>query len=167
MPRNHNHWTRRDFLKTAGIAGAGSLLAPVGSLAKAADETDKIPQRPFGKTGIDVPILSFGGSLNTSLSMLVLRQAVKWGVTHWDTANTYMGGRSEKGMGKYFEKYPADRQRIFLVTKSHAWTTEGMSEDLDLSLERLQTDYIDLYFMHSVSSGSELTSEKKARAAVR
>jgi hypothetical protein len=164
MPRKHNHWTRRDFLKTAGIAGAGSLLAPVGSLAKAADETDKIPRRPFGNTGIDVPILSFGGSLNTSLSMLVLRQAVKWGVTHWDTANTYMGGRSEKGMGKYFEKYPADRQRIFLVTKSHAWTTKGMSEDLDLSLERLQTDYIDLYFMHSVSSGSELTDDKKAWA---
>jgi len=164
MPRKHNHWTRRGFLKTAGIAAAGSLLAPAAHLAAAAGEPNKIPQRPFGKTGIDVPILSFGGSLNTSLSLLVLRQAVKWGVTHWDTANTYMGGRSEKGMGKYFEKYPADRRRIFLVTKSHAWTTKGMSEDLDLSLERLQTDYIDLYFMHSVSSSSELTDDKKAWA---
>jgi hypothetical protein len=123
-----------------------------------------VPTRPFGKTGIDVPILSFGGSLSTSLSTLLLRQAVKWGVTYWDTANTYMGGRSEKGMGKYFEKYPADRKRIFLVTKSHAWTTEGMSEDLNLSLERMQTDYIDLYFMHSVSSSSELTADKKAWA---
>ncbi|MGA1865431.1 MAG: Lrp/AsnC ligand binding domain-containing protein, partial [bacterium] len=50
--------------------------------------------------------LSFGGSLDTSLSMLVLRQAFKWGVTYWDTANTYMGGRSETGFGKYFIKFP-------------------------------------------------------------
>jgi predicted aldo/keto reductase-like oxidoreductase len=96
--------------------------------------------------------------------MLVLRQAVKWGVTYWDTANTYMGGRSEKGMGKYFAKYPADRKRIFLVTKSHAWNTEGLSEDLELSLKRMHTSYIDLYFMHSVSSNSELTEDKKAWA---
>ena len=123
-----------------------------------------MPTRPFGKTGIDVPILSFGGSLNTSLSMLVLKQAVKWGVTYWDTANTYMGGRSEKGMGKYFAKYPADRKRIFLVTKSHAWNTEGLSEDLELSLKRMHTSYIDLYFMHSVSSSSELTEDKKTWA---
>ncbi len=46
-------------------------------------------------------------------------------------------------MGKYFEKYPADRKRIFLVTKSHAWTTEGMSEDLNLSLKRMQTNYME------------------------
>ena len=165
MAQKENHWTRRDFLRTAGIAGAGSLLASVTHLAAATNKTDKIPQRPFGSTGIDVPILSFGGSLNTSLSMLVLNQAVKWGVTYWDTANSYMGGRSEKGMGKYLAKFPADRQRIFLVTKTHAWGTEGMSRDLNLSLERLQTDYIDLYFMHSVSSGSELTEDKKAWAA--
>lgn len=154
--------SRRTFLKTA--VGAASILGAPGNPAMAAQPQAIVPTRPFGKTGIDVPILSFGGSLSTSLSTLLLRQAVKWGVTYWDTANTYMGGRSEKGMGKYFEKYPADRKRIFLVTKSHAWTTEGMSEDLNLSLERMQTDYIDLYFMHSVSSSSELTADKKAWA---
>ena len=67
-------------------------------------------------------------------------------------------------MGKYIEKFPEDRKRIFLVTKTHAWDTAGMSEDLNLSLERLQTDYIDLFFMHSVSSGGELTNDKKTWA---
>jgi predicted aldo/keto reductase-like oxidoreductase len=154
--------SRRDFLKTA--AGAATMIGALGNSATASQHQPGMPTRPFGRTGIDVPILSFGGSLNTSLSTLLLRQAVKWGVTYWDTANSYMGGRSEKGMGKYFEKYPADRKRIFLVTKSHAWDTEGMSEDLDLSLKRMHTDYIDLYFMHSVSSSSELTEDKKAWA---
>ena len=154
--------SRRDFLKTA--AGAAAMIGALGNPVSASQHQAGMPTRPFGRTGIDVPILSFGGSLNTSLSTLLLRQAVKWGVTYWDTANSYMGGRSEKGMGKYLEKYPADRKRIFLVTKSHAWNTEGMSEDLNLSLKRMQTDYIDLYFMHSVSSSSELTEDKKAWA---
>jgi len=155
--------SRRDFLKNTA-AGAAALMGSLPITVKAAESQATVPTRPFGNTGIDVPILSFGGSLNTSLSMLVLRQAVKWGVTYWDTANSYMGGRSETGMGKYFEKYPAERRRIFLVTKSYAWDAQGMSEDLDQSLERLQTDYIDLYFMHSVSSSSDLTRDKKAWA---
>lgn len=152
--------SRRDFLKNAA-AGTAALRGSLPMPAKASESQATVPTHPFGNTGINVPILSFGGSLNTSLSILVLRQAVKWGVTYWDTANTYMGGRSETGMGKYFEKYPADRRGIFLVTKSHAWDSKGMSEDLDLSLERMQTDYIDLYFVHSVSSSNELTDDRK------
>ncbi len=174
MPGKENQWSRRKFLKAAGIAGAGSVLAPFCRPANAAERSGEMPLRPFGETGINVPILSFGGSLDTSLSMLVLRQAFKRGVTYWDTANTYMGGRSEKGIGKYLEKYPRDRQQIFLVTKSHAWTTNGLSRDLDLSLERMRTDYIDLYFLHSVRSAGQLddgikswAEKKKAEGKIR
>ncbi len=164
MTDNNNKWSRRRFLKAAGIAGAGSAMAAFGKLAPASENDVKMPARPFGNSGINVPILSFGGSLDTSLSMLLLRQAFKWGVTYWDTANSYMGGKSEKGIGKYFAKYPRDRQKIFLVTKSHAWTLKGKSEDLDLSLERMKTDYIDLYFLHSVSGADELDDDVKAWA---
>ncbi|MDJ0818658.1 MAG: aldo/keto reductase [Desulfobacterales bacterium] len=161
MSREHYQWSRRDFLKAAGIAGAGSLLKPAAETAASGDATFKIPRRPFGNTGLEVPILSFGGSLDTSLSRIVLKQAVKWGVTYWDTANSYMGGRSERAMGNYLEKYPDDRQKIFLVTKSHAWTLNGLSADLDLSLERLKTDYIDLFFLHSVRNIGELDTDTK------
>ncbi len=98
------------------------------------------------------------------MSLLLLRQAFKWGVTYWDTANSYMGGKSEKGIGKYMEKYPENRKRIFLVTKSHAWTLKGLSRDLDLSLERMKTDYIDLFFVHSVRSASDLDDKTKVWA---
>jgi aryl-alcohol dehydrogenase-like predicted oxidoreductase len=161
MPDTIRVYSRRKFLKTATAAGAASIIGAFGNSAMATQPQVIMPTRPFGNTGINVPILSFGGSLNTSLSILELRQAVKWGVTYWDTANTYMGGRSEKGMGKYIEKFPADRKRIFLVTKTHAWNTKGMNQDLNLSLERMQTDYIDLFFMHSVRNISELTKDKK------
>jgi predicted aldo/keto reductase-like oxidoreductase len=156
--------SRRNFLKTLGSASLGSLFAAFNPLTKASGEPQTMPTRPFGKTGIHVPILAFGGSLDTSMSLLVLRQAFNWGVTYWDTANTYMGGRSEKGVGKYLEKYPEDRKRIFLVTKSHAWTLSGLSQDLDLSLERMNTDYIDLFFIHSVKRISRLDDETKVWA---
>ena len=168
-PKNLN-WTRRAFLKTACAGGVGSVITLKNSLAQASDESIVVPTRPFGKTGIEVPILSFGTSLHVSFSQLLLRQAVKWGVTYWDTANTYMGGNSEKAIGKYFEKYPQDRKKIFLVTKTHATTAESRTHDLDLSLERMQTDYIDLFFIHSVWSPDELDDQtrswaEKAKAA--
>jgi predicted aldo/keto reductase-like oxidoreductase len=161
--KKHN-LSRRDFLKATGAASVGSILTAFNSLTEASEGPRKVPTRPFGKTGINVPILAFGGSLDTAMSLLVLKQAFKWGVTYWDTANTYMGGKSEEGIGKYLEKYPKDRKRIFLVTKSHAWTLNGLSQDLDLSLERMKTDYVDLYFVHSVRNISDLDDETKVWA---
>jgi hypothetical protein len=95
------------------------------------------------------------------LQQLILRQAVKWGVTYWDTANSYYGGNSERQIGKYFGKYPEDRKKIFLVTKSHAWTVDDMTRDLNTSLERMKTDYIDLFFVHSVRHIGELNNNIK------
>jgi predicted aldo/keto reductase-like oxidoreductase len=120
-----------------------------------------MPTRPFGKSGIHVPILSFGGSLNTSMSPLLLRQAIKWGVTYWDTAHSYMGGNSEKGIGKYFAKFPEDRKKVFLVTKSHAWNLEDMTRHLNQSLERMGTDYVDLFFVHGIYDISEMNDDTR------
>ena len=164
MSTRQSPWSRRDFLKSAGIAGAGSLLAPVRNLAEAANKMKKIPQRPFGKTGVKVAILSLGGTLDLSSNQLMLRQAVKWGVTYWDTAHSYRWGKSEEGVGKYFDKYPGDRKKIFLVTKSGAWTKNGMTKDLNESLERMQTDYVDLFFVHGISGIDEMDQATKSWA---
>jgi predicted aldo/keto reductase-like oxidoreductase len=165
MPQKHLSWTRRTFLKAACATGAASIV----NLKKiypalASDEAVVVPTRPFGKTGIEVPVLGFGTSLHVSFSQLLLKQAVKWGVRYWDTANTYMGGNSEKAIGKYFAKYPEDRKKVFLVTKSHTRTTKGLTRDLNLSLERMQTDYIDLYFAHGVWAPDELDKKTKSWA---
>ncbi|MGB7030804.1 MAG: aldo/keto reductase [Syntrophobacteria bacterium] len=159
MAPTDNNWSRRDFLKAAGAAGVGSVLAPIESLAESADEPRVMPTRPFGKTGVRVPILASGGSMD--IQQLMLRQAIKWGVTYWDTANSYYGGNSERQIGKYLGKYPEDRKKIFLVTKSHAWSVDGMTRDLNTSLERMKTDYIDLFFLHSVRNISELNDDIK------
>ena len=164
MTTRSSGWSRRDFLKSTGIASAGSLLAPVGGLAEAADQSNKIPKRSFGKSGAQVPILSLGGTMDLSANQLMLRQAVNWGVTYWDTAHSYRWGKSEKGIGKYFDRYPQDRKKIFLVTKSGAWTKNGMTKDLNESLERMRTDYIDLFFVHAISDIDEMDQTSKAWA---
>ncbi|MGB2690578.1 MAG: twin-arginine translocation signal domain-containing protein, partial [Desulfobacterales bacterium] len=81
MLKEKHNWSRRDFLKAAGAASVGSILTGFNPLTEASEGSKKVPTRPFGKAGIDVPILAFGGSLDTSMSLLVLRKAFKWGVT--------------------------------------------------------------------------------------
>jgi hypothetical protein len=154
---------RRSFLKTAGLVGLGSILGPLADTpeARGAQVADNlpIPNRPFGRTGEKVSILSLGGIFDIPNNQLLLKQAVRWGVTYWDTANGYMGGDSEEGIGKYFSRFPEDRKKIFLVTKSGAWTLRGMNRDLHTSLERMQTDTIDLFFVHGINDIGEMTDD--------
>ena len=156
-----NECSRRDFLKTTGAAGLGLLAASAVPPSLCAQDSGRVPTRPFGKTGVNVAILSMGGMFDISNNQLMLRQAVKWGVTYWDTANSYEGGNSEPGIGKYFAKYPEDRKSIFLVTKSTAWTLKGMTEHLNLSLERMRTDAVDLFFVHSIRSISTMDKDMR------
>ncbi len=158
MKKLKNRYTRRDFFKLTGAAGVGSVLGSIepAAIAAGAADTDTsrlptVPTRPFGKTGVNVSILSLGGTYNLKSRQLLLRQALKLGVTYWDTANSYSGGNSEEGIGKYFARYPEDRRKVFLVTKSGASDPDSLSQHLYSSLERMQTDYVDLFFIHAVS----------------
>ncbi|HSV92417.1 MAG TPA: aldo/keto reductase [Desulfobacterales bacterium] len=153
--------TRRQFLKTTGAAGLGLAATAAAPGLIAAQDPPTVPTRPFGRSGIQVPILSLGGMFDIPNNQLLMRQAVKWGVTYWDTANSYEGGHSEQGIGKYFGRYPEDRKKIFLVTKSTGWTKAGMTEHLDLSLERMQTDAVDLFFVHAIRSASTMDADMR------
>jgi len=159
----NNNWTRRQFLKATGTAGLGAIMAPVNGMATAAETPTNVPTRPFGRTGVDVSILSLGGMFNIKSNQMMMKQAIRWGVTYWDTADCYQSG-SEKGIGKYFKKYPRDRQKVFLVSKSDARDPDGMTDLLDRSLKRMNTDYIDLYFVHGVYSIDELDDRTRAWA---
>ena len=165
------NFSRRDFIKTAGAAGLGSTLIPFSALkhAHGSDSTNTpeqivVPKRTFGKTGVDVSILSLGGVLRSS-DLLIFRQAFKMGVTYWDTADSYGRGKNEKAIGKYFAKFPDDRKQIFLVTKAASSDPQKLTEKLNTSLQRMNTSYIDLYFIHYVKNvKKEMTDAVKAWA---
>ena len=158
--------TRRDFIKIAGAAGAGSMLSAGQVLAQVAAEPAPaaLPARTFGKTGVKVPMLALGGIFDIVANQLVLQRALDFGVTYWDTANGYTNGNSEKGIGMYFEKHPEVRKRIFLVSKAGTHDPARLSEMLEESLRRMKTDYIDLYFLHGIGRGEDLTPDVKAWA---
>jgi uncharacterized protein len=172
MQKKDNGLSRRSFIKAAGAAGVGSVLAPLAGRNRAqaatplqAAENAGVPTRPFGRSAIQVPILSLGGMFDIPSNQTLLKQAIRWGVTYWDTAHVYSGGRSEEGIGQFFKNYPADRDKIFLVTKSTARNGRGMSRDLATSLQRMNTDHIDLFFVHAVSDAAEMDSGMRAWAA--
>ncbi len=161
---------RRQFLASlAAVTVAGSSVIAAGEQtstpqAAAALKDIRVPRRRYGRTGVDVSILSLGGMFDIPNNQLMLKKALDWGVTYWDTADCYGNGQSETGIGMFFEKMPEARKQVFLVTKSDRRDPAGMTELLHRSLERMKTDWIDLYFLHGVSSTSEITDEVKAWA---
>jgi predicted aldo/keto reductase-like oxidoreductase len=90
--------------------------------------------------------------------------AFKLGINFWDSAHNYENGRSEVGIGQYFEKYPEDRKKIFLASKPGLGEIEKMNDQLNNSLERLKQDYLDLYLLHGADRPEILTPEVKAWA---
>jgi predicted aldo/keto reductase-like oxidoreductase len=113
---------------------------------------------------VQVSKLALGMMFDTKSNQLLLKQALAWSVTHWDTADCYEGGESEEGLGRYFKKFPEDRARVFLVTKGDERDAKGLTKLLDQSLERLRTDRVDLYYLHSVKKTDELSDEVRAWA---
>jgi predicted aldo/keto reductase-like oxidoreductase len=168
--KNDTGVTRRDFVKTVGlaslaVAGAGvpaAMAAPEPPAATAPAGTT--PRRKLGKTGVDVSVLALGGMFDTINNQLLLKQAMKWGVTYWDTAESYGNGLSEEGYGRFFARNPEARKAIFLVTKLQA-KGGNLTERLDKGLKRLQTDHVDLFFIHSLTDIGEMTPAIKTWAA--
>src|SRR6266511_4147697 len=87
----------------------------------------------------------------------IFRQAVELGITFWDTANAYGYGSSEEIVGRAIRKY-SRREDVVLATKVHFRMHDGpggsglsrraILEQLDASLKRLDTEYVDLYQIH-------------------
>ena len=106
--------------------------------------------RLLGNTGLEVSEVGFGTipiiRLSSEEAVRVLNRAYDRGITLYDTANMYLD--SEEKIGRAFRD---KRHQVVLATKTIRRDRKGAENDLDLSLQRLQTDYIDLYQFHQVS----------------
>jgi len=103
----------------------------------------------LGKTGMMVTRLGFGGipiqRLNEGDAVAVIRRCLNLGLNFIDTANAYT--TSEERVGRAVK---GRRKDVFIATKTHASTRSEIEKNLDLSLKRLGTDYIDLYQFHQI-----------------
>ncbi len=117
-------------------------------------------QRPFGKTGEKVPILSFGAQrlvdghgCSEEQAIRIINHALDCGIFYFDTAWVYSNGQSEKRLGKVGRHR---RKDMWIATKVWSRHRDEARKQFEESLTRLQTDYVDELRMHNVWSVEEL-----------
>ena len=144
---------RRHFVGSA-IAGLTATAVPGSSTKLKAGD---IPKRIFGKTGEKLTVIGQAGGrfpLNTfEEAKAITRRAYDLGVNYFDNAHGYWRGRSEEVFGAVL---PEVRNNVFITTKSTDRTRKGAEEELNLSLKRMNIDYVDLWQIHSVTSDEDL-----------
>lgn len=174
---------RRKFLRDSAVGVLSTSLAAPLLHAATDNKKPKIIYRTMGRTKLKVPVLSFG-VMNTDSPDLI-KKALKMGLNHLDTANGYLRGNSEASIGRVL-KETGMRDKVYVATKIYlardrdkgvftledtghalAATAENFNKLLDQSLERLQTDYVDILYLHSCSSVNMVNFENTMKAAVK
>jgi aryl-alcohol dehydrogenase-like predicted oxidoreductase len=156
-----SRWSRREFLKTTTAAMV--LGAAEKALGATAPPPPLLPKRRLGKTGEMVSIIGFGlGSRFCSIqdenaAQALLERALALGINYFDTAGSYtrrpLERLSEKRLGEFSKQR---RKDIFLATKIDPRDLDGALRSVETSLKFLQTDYVDLIQIHSLSNLNDL-----------
>lgn len=124
----------------------------------------RLPTRPLGRTGVELPVLALGGfhlgqAQDERAGRALIDTALEQGIRFFDTAEQYQRGddsRSERWLGAGLADV---RDRVFLMTKTHAPATrsaESAREHLEASLERLRCERLDLWQLHAIESREDV-----------
>jgi predicted aldo/keto reductase-like oxidoreductase len=160
--------TRRRFLKnltltcTCSTLGVHALAARHvwGKPPQGIGSNKSVPMeyRTLGKTGLKVSALSFG--VMRLSEPAVLFKALDMGINYFDTAYRYQNGNNEIMLGKVLKEY--GRSNVFIATKIPPYYKQfgkkllndqkSMETMMEESLKRLQTDYVDVLFLHSITN---------------
>jgi len=111
-----------------------------------------------------VGTMNFGRRTPEKEARMIIDLAIERGATFFDTANMYCDGDSERILGRAVANR---RSAVKIATKVGAWRKEGLSKQrilaaIDESLERLKTDYVDVYYFHSPDHSTPFTESLEA-----
>ena len=161
---------RREFLKV-GVLGTTSAILGGNTLAKAveycsAEEPFAFPgpvYRILGRTGLKITVVSFGAMLTPEPE--VIKVAFDHGVNYVDTARRYMGG-DEEIVSKALK---GRRDKIFVATKTQPSSVSkaGIINDVETSLKTLETDYVDVIQLHSLTDKERLFIPETREALIK
>jgi predicted aldo/keto reductase-like oxidoreductase len=152
--------SRRKMLSTTG---GGLVLASSLGVGPSRVEAAplQVPRRVLGKTGEKIPVLVMGGSVPMDPRFdPKLAEGFKYGVNYFDAADCYGGGSVERAIGAFHTRANL-RSKIWITSKSDSHDPKGFEEVFHQSLERLQTDYIDMYYLHGLDDAKAINDELK------
>jgi len=132
----------------------------------------RLPQRVLGRTGVSVPILTFGCGSRFLMyeaeeaGLAALNRVIDVGITYLDTAVSYGDGTSETRVGKVMA---TRRKEVFLATKipGRARTRDAALREVEASLKRLQTDHVDLLHIHGLGDAADLAKIEAPDGAIK
>ena len=151
------------------LAGcAASLMLPglfhgeekiAAATASHSDRLGKLlPLRKLGSSGPAVTTLGVGGdhvgNASEKVAQAIIEKALEEGLRFFDNVPFYSGGKAEEPYGKFLT--PRYRDVAFIMTKTLAKNRENALKDLDNSLSRMKTDYVDLWQMHALESAGDV-----------
>jgi predicted aldo/keto reductase-like oxidoreductase len=151
---------RREFLGTVSAAFATGMItrrassAPIDEALARGPKSNapRLPMREYGKTGIQLSIIGFPGfalrdttEKDQAGTNRLVAETIERGVNYFDVAAQY--GNAEAVLGPALQPY---RKQIFLSSKTSKRTADEAAKELDRSLERLKTDYLDVYNLHHI-----------------
>jgi aryl-alcohol dehydrogenase-like predicted oxidoreductase len=150
--------TRRTFVKGAAVLTASALVNPGLGLAGQGQQNtgspDQVPQRPLGKTGVQISALGVGGyhlgsTKDQQEANELVARALDAGINFFDNCWDYHDGLSEERLGVALK---GKRDQAFVMTKvcTHGRGKDVAMQQLEESLRRLQTDHLDLWQIHEV-----------------
>jgi aryl-alcohol dehydrogenase-like predicted oxidoreductase len=147
-----NNMRRRIFVGGA-VSGVATAFAQPPK-----PKSGAIPTRPFGKTGVSVPIIAQGGArmdLHPTVAEAAdhVRRVYDLGITYFDCAHSYWGGKSEEAYGIGLQGV---RKNVFLTTKTTKRTRREAEQELDAGLRAFKTDHVDLWQMHDVRTQADI-----------
>ena len=162
--------TRRDLLRLGVAAGALGLAGKASAADPEAKPADakagepplpKVPRRILGKTGASIPILLMGGGMKLDTRFdPKLAEAYRFGVNYIDAADCYSGGTCETAVGNFHTKAGV-RKDLWITSKSDQHAPAGFEATVHTSLEKLQSDWVDLYFLHALQEATYLNDDLK------
>lgn len=154
---------RRSFLARSAVSGLGlTVLGAEGRASASYQGNDlTVPRKQLGSTGETVPVLLMGCLQKFDPRYdRKLHRAFGMGVDYLDTAQGYAQGQSHKTLAPFLKQ--VGRENIWVTSKVNLRGSPSVSayrSNLDTCLEDLETDYLDLFFMHAVQKVEELRPE--------
>jgi len=180
-----NSINRRQFIgkTTLGLLSTSLGFPFLKASSINSGQPQKIILRTLGRTKLRIPVVSFG--VMNSDSPDLIKKALDMGINHLDTAHLYLRGNSERVIGQVVQK-SSKRDSVYIATKMRfsrdydkleftlegtdrepAATEENLFKQLETSLSRLRTEYVDILYLHSCYSAKMATYEPLMNALVK